>query len=300
MCSQHTPYPLQLAAWTAETGISPSYENLLNYFHHRVAALVKHNGKRMVAWQDTYDHVGDTNIDPTVAIQPWMCWANRGDMALSTATNAHRGVLQSMCWCVVYRWLLLHVRCVLISFDCPRRYLDYESTWVDYYHHDPFPSKMRITDDQKQLVWGGESMWLAVLRPMCLHLHLACGCGAGAVCSQSPCSQRVWMPPISTAGCGLVPQQSRSVSGATKRCGHDARWLALCVLSWSCTPPLAGDISRASCTSLGRPPREVGTPWHRSCVVQPRQCGPHVQRGRKRRWLVLVAVTLATTTNTRA
>lgn len=38
----------------------------------------------------------------------------------------------------------------------PHRYLDYDSTWVDYYSHDPFPSGFSLKDSSVPFVWGGE------------------------------------------------------------------------------------------------------------------------------------------------
>lgn len=34
----------------------------------------------------------------SIAIEPWMCWAGKGDAALKRATDEGRGALQSMCW----------------------------------------------------------------------------------------------------------------------------------------------------------------------------------------------------------
>jgi len=132
------------------------YASLLAYFTQRVAAIVTGLGKRVASWEDSYEKVtaaarGSRRMTTTSAfpaptdvplayppslIQGWKCWVDHADSIVaiaatdgmvtnaskvpsgdaSTVRGAGRAVLQSSCW-----------------------YLDYSSTWADYYRHWPLP-----------------------------------------------------------------------------------------------------------------------------------------------------------------
>lgn len=102
--------------------------SLQAYFNRRLLTILDKYGKKMIGW----DEIMQPELPKNAVIQSW-----RGKAGLTAAAKAGYKVLLSNGY-----------------------YIDLMQTVKDHYLNDPLPAGIDLTDDQKQLIMGGEAtMW---------------------------------------------------------------------------------------------------------------------------------------------
>ncbi len=111
-----------------------SNHELQNYFNRKVLAMLQHNGKKMIGW----DEILQPDLPVDAVIQSW-----RGKEGLKDATSKGFQVILSNGY-----------------------YIDLVEPAWKHYNNDPLPVGTELTESQQKLVLGGEAtMWAELVTP---------------------------------------------------------------------------------------------------------------------------------------
>lgn len=116
-----------------EYGLENNHQ-LQAYFNKRISDILTKQNKRMVGW----DEILDEDLPKTIVIQSW-----RGKEALiEAAENGYDGLLSN------------------------GYYIDLVQSTAYHYRNDPLPDEIRISDEARKHVLGGEAtMWSEIVSP---------------------------------------------------------------------------------------------------------------------------------------
>jgi hexosaminidase len=176
--------------WEEDAGVhawmrSHGYQrrDALQAFEDRVMAILGRRNRTAIVWQGTPDEgvqlpKSKAGLLGTAIVEPWKAWAGLSRRAMQQALSQGHPVLQTAGW-----------------------YLDWQSTWQDFYHNDPLFSPGTTQRQARKFLWGGEAcMWSERVNP--LNLDCRVWPRAAAV------AERLWSRP---------PAWLRAVSGSSKR-----------------------------------------------------------------------------------
>ena len=165
-------------AWMRSHGLQR--RDALQAFEDKIMAMLARRKRTAIVWQGTPDEgvqlpKSKAGILGTTVVEPWKAWGGLSRRAMQQAISQGHPVLQTTGW-----------------------YLDWQSTWQDFYHNDPLSSPGTTPDVARKYLWGGEAcMWSERVDP--LNLDCRIWPRAAAV------AERLWSQP---------PAWLRQVSGS--------------------------------------------------------------------------------------